>query len=62
MNWNEKDEWSSLADLLANLIEKYADVLDLEHLPEPPHELNANEKGEELLKHEGFPIESYKTA
>lgn len=31
-----KDEWSGLADLLANLIEKYATVLDLDNLPEPP--------------------------
>ena len=31
-----KDEWSGFADLLANLIEKYAAVLDIENLPEPP--------------------------
>ena len=35
-DWN-KDEWSGFADLLANLIEKYAAVLDIEHLPEPPN-------------------------
>ncbi|HCG67356.1 MAG TPA: hypothetical protein DEW22_01540 [Clostridiales bacterium] len=35
-NWN-KDEWSGFADLLANLIEKYAAVLDIDNLPEPPH-------------------------
>lgn len=28
------DEWSDLADLLANLIAKYADQLDLDHLPD----------------------------
>lgn len=33
--WN-KDEWSGFADLMANLIEKYAAVLDVENLPEPP--------------------------
>lgn len=27
------DEWSGFADLLANLIEKYASVLDIEHMP-----------------------------
>ena len=27
------DNWSGFADLLANLIEKYAAVLDIEHLP-----------------------------
>ena len=32
----KKDEWSGFADLLANLIEKYAAVLDIENLPEPP--------------------------
>ena len=32
----KKDEWSGFADLLANLIEKYAAVLDIESLPEPP--------------------------
>ena len=30
------DEWSGFADLLANLIEKYADDLDIDNLPEPP--------------------------
>ena len=30
-----KDEWSGFADLLANLIEKYAAVLDIDNLPEP---------------------------
>lgn len=34
------DEWSGLADLLANLIAKYADDLDIEHLPEPPQMKN----------------------
>lgn len=29
------DEWSGLADLLANLIEKYASDLGLENLPAP---------------------------
>ena len=27
------DEWSGFADLLANLIGKYASVLEIEHLP-----------------------------
>ena len=29
------DEWNGLADLLAGLIEKYADVLDIDSLPDP---------------------------
>lgn len=36
-----KDEWNGLADLLANLIEKYAAELDIDNLPDP-------EKGEDL--------------
>lgn len=31
----KKDEWSGFADLLANLIEKYVAVLDIDNLPEP---------------------------
>ena len=29
------DEWSGFADLLANLIEKYASELDMEDMPDP---------------------------
>ena len=29
------DEWSGFADLLANLIEKYASGLDIESMPAP---------------------------
>ena len=32
-HWNN-DEWNGFADLLANLIEKYASVLDIDDLPE----------------------------
>lgn len=44
------DEWSGLADLLANLIVKYADQLDLNQLPDSKtsvqkESLDANEKG-----------------
>ena len=39
-----KDEWSGFADLLANLIEKYAAVLDIENLPEPPICLDSEKK------------------
>ena len=31
---SDKDEWSGLADILANLIEKYALKLDIEHMSE----------------------------
>ena len=40
----KKDEWSGFADLLANLIEKYAAVLDIDNLPEPPICLDNSEK------------------
>ena len=38
-----KDEWSGFADLLADLIEKYASVLDIDNLPEPMYYLNDEE-------------------
>ena len=38
------DEWSGFADLLANLIEKYAAVLDIENLPDPPFCLDGDKK------------------
>lgn len=34
-HWNN-DKWNGFADLLANLIEKYAAVLDIDNLSEPP--------------------------
>ncbi|MCM1045810.1 MAG: hypothetical protein NC417_09890 [Candidatus Gastranaerophilales bacterium] len=41
------DEWSRLADLLANLIEKYASELDIDNMPDI--EIKSNrERGEEL--------------
>ena len=43
------DEWSGLADLLANLIAKYADDLDIEHLPEPP-QMKKTEKFRTLMR------------
>ena len=38
-----KDEWSGFADLLANLIENYAAVLDLDNLPEPLYSFGVKE-------------------
>lgn len=46
------DEWSGLADLLANLIAKYADDLDIEHLPEPP-QMKKTEKFHTLMRKSG---------
>ena len=40
----KKDEWSGFADLLANLIEKYAEVLDIDNLPEPQERLDNKKK------------------
>ncbi|MGN0279359.1 MAG: hypothetical protein ACI4C4_08405 [Lachnospiraceae bacterium] len=31
----ERDEWSSLAEFLGNIIVKYAETVDLDFLPEP---------------------------
>ena len=38
------DKWSGFADLLANLIEKYAAVLDIDNLPDPPIRLDSDKK------------------
>ena len=58
-----KDEWSGFADLLANLIEKYAAVLDIENLPEPPIYLDSGEKGNvNNSKHFSESIEKTDTA
>ena len=40
----KKDEWNGFADLLANLIEKYAAVVDIENLPEPSICLDSKKK------------------
>lgn len=41
------DKWNGFANLLANLIEKYAEALDIDHLPEPPFCLEAENVFEE---------------
>jgi len=56
-----KDEWSGFADLLANLIEKYAAVLDLDNLPEPPYSLGGKESVNNL-EHSEDDVESIETA
>lgn len=38
------DKWNGFADLLANLIEKYAAVLDIDNLPEPQICLDSSAK------------------
>lgn len=35
----QKDEWATLADLLANLIAKYAEEIDFDQLPDPDYYL-----------------------
>ena len=55
----KKDEWSGFADLLANLIEKYAAVLDIDNLPDPPICLDSDKKEEKnKSKHFGDDIEN----
>ena len=43
----DKDEWSGLAELLANLIEKYALKLDIEHISES--QMNTTQEKESSL-------------
>ena len=43
------DSWSSFADLLANLIEKYASVLDMDHLPDSPDYLEEKFNSKDLI-------------
>lgn len=38
-----KDEWSGFADFMANLIEKYAAVLDIDNLPDKREENSLEE-------------------
>ena len=56
-----KDEWSGFADLLANLIEKYAAALDLDNLPEPTHPFG-NKETVNNLEHPEDSIENTETA
>ena len=43
----DKDEWSGLAELLADLIEKYALKLDIEHMSES--QINTTQEKESSL-------------
>ena len=56
-----KDEWSGFADLLANLIEKYAAALDLDNLPEPTHPFG-NKETVNNLEHSEDDVENIETA
>ena len=54
----ERDEWSSLAEFLGNIIAKYAETVDLDSLPEPDKYLTQKhikgiyKKYMELSKHQ----------
>lgn len=57
------DNWSGFANLLANLIEKYAAVLDIENLPEPPIRLDrSTEENVTNSKHSSDAIGNTETA
>ncbi len=57
------DNWSGFANLLANLIEKYAAVLDIENLPEPPIRLDrSTEENVNDSKHSSDAIGNTETA
>lgn len=44
------DEWSGLAELLANLIEKYASDLDIDKLPDIEIKSSMKNEGEKVEK------------
>ena len=55
--------WSGFANLLSNLIEKYAAVLDIENLPEPPIRLDrSTEENVNNSKHSSDAIGNTETA
>lgn len=57
------DNWSGFANLLANLIEKYAAVLDIENLPEQPIRLDrSTEENVNNSKHSSDAIGNTETA
>ena len=53
------DEWSSFADLLANLIGKYASVLEIEHMPAHLIVLDT-EKNKNSINSASIPVEDKK--
>lgn len=57
-----RDEWNSLADLLANMIEKYAADLNLDSLPDPifPQDKAANDQADQTVYNEN--VETRKIA
>ena len=59
------DEWSAFANLLGNLIAKYADVLDIDSLPDPiipSEDTKINEIDNTNFKEIGKDIEKDKAA
>ena len=48
----KKDEWSSFADFIAELIEKYATVLDVDNMPDP--QCRVDENGKQSLDYNYF--------
>ena len=55
------DEWSSFADLLANLIGKYASVLEIEHMPAHLIVLDT-EKNKNSINSASIPVEDKNAA
>lgn len=59
------NEWSAFANLLGNLIAKYADVLDIDSLPDPvipSEDTKTNETDNTDFKEIGEDIEKDKAA
>ena len=55
------DEWSGFADLLANLIVKYASVLEIEHMPAHLIVLDT-EKNKNSINSASIPVEDKNAA
>lgn len=48
---NMKDEWNGLADFLTGVIEKYAEKIDLESLPDPDKYYKTKQMKEMYVKY-----------
>ena len=62
MTLRYNDEWSGLADFLANMIEKYAGQLDLDDLPDPDRYYRNNQVREMYQKYMRLSARARKTA
>ena len=62
MTLRYNDEWSGLANFLANMIEKYAGQMDLDELPDPDRYYRNNQVREMYQKYMRLSARARKTA